>query len=90
LLVLTLAPLAYLHVRERPAATAPIRFQIPPAVELAESGSFALSPNGRHLGSSGPVPMGTYLWIRTMDSLQVRSLPGSRAPGHPASAFLVS
>src|SRR5262245_5126829 len=73
-----LAPLAYLHVRERPAAIAPTRFQIAPTVEYGGPGNFGLSPDGRRLvfvgqGSDG-IPR---LWIRAMDSLDVRALPGS-------------
>ncbi|MBA2259339.1 MAG: serine/threonine-protein kinase [Acidobacteria bacterium] len=80
LLLAALGTLAYQRVRERPAAPSPMRFQIPPIVELAGQGNFALSPDGRHLaffgrGSDGIVR----LWIRTMDSLEVRPLPGSEA-----------
>jgi Tol biopolymer transport system component len=58
-----------------------MRFQIPPTVELAGPGNFSVSPDGRHmaffgLGADGNVR----LWIRSMDSLEVRALPGSEAP----------
>jgi eukaryotic-like serine/threonine-protein kinase len=80
--LLALAALAYQRVREPPAAPSPMRFQIPPIVELAVPSNFSLSPDGRHLaffgrGSDGVVR----LWIRTMDSLEVRPLLGSEA--HP-------
>jgi Tol biopolymer transport system component len=55
-----------------------MRFQIPPTVEFAGPGNFGLSPDGRHLAFVGRGPDGTArLWLRTMDSLEVRSLPGS-------------
>jgi eukaryotic-like serine/threonine-protein kinase len=78
LLLATLAPVAYRHLSERPPTPSPMRFQIPPIVELAVPGNFSLSPDGRHLvfvgrGSDGV----TRLWIRAMDSLEVRPLPGS-------------
>jgi Tol biopolymer transport system component len=82
LLLATLAPLAYQHVRERPAAPSAVRFQIPPTVEFAGPGNFSLSPDGRHLAFAGRGSDGiARLWIRTMDSLEVRPLPGSELVG---------
>jgi serine/threonine protein kinase len=78
LLLATLAPLAYQHLRERPLAPSAMRFQVPPTVEFAGPGNFSLSPDGRHLAFVGRGPDGTArLFIRTMDSLEVRSVPGS-------------
>ena len=80
LLLATLAPFAYQHVRERPVALSPIRFQIPPTVEFAGAGNFGLSPDGRQLAFVGRGSDGiTRLWIRSMDSLEVRPLAGSEA-----------
>ncbi|MCA1652431.1 MAG: protein kinase, partial [Acidobacteria bacterium] len=78
LLLATLAPVAYRHLRERLATPDSVRFQIFPTVEFGGPGSFGLSPDGRRLafvgrGSDGIVR----LWIRTMDSLDVRPLLGS-------------
>ena len=62
------------------ATSSPIRFQIPPTVEFGGPGNFGLSPDGRQLAFVGRGPDGVMrLWIRTMDSLEVRSLPGSEA-----------
>jgi Tol biopolymer transport system component len=81
LLLATLAPIAYQYVRERPAAPSPMRFQIPPTVEFAGPGNFGLSPDGRHLAFVGRGPDGiARLWIRAIDSLEVRVLPGSEMP----------
>jgi eukaryotic-like serine/threonine-protein kinase len=78
LILATLAPFAYQHVREPRATSSPIRFQIPPTVEFGGPGNFGLSPDGRQLAFVGRGPDGVMrLWIRTMDSLVVRSLPGS-------------
>jgi serine/threonine protein kinase/Tol biopolymer transport system component len=78
LLLATLAPLAYQHVRERPASPSPIRFQISPTVEFSGPGNFGLSPDGRRLAFVGRGSDGiARLWIRAMDSLEVRLLPGS-------------
>ena len=80
LILATLAPFAYQHLRERRATSSPIRFQIPPTVEFGGPGNFGLSPDGRQLAFVGRGPDGVMrLWIRTMDSLEVRSLPGSEA-----------
>ena len=78
LLLLTLAPFAYQHVRERPNAARPIRFQIPPTVELAGPGNFSVSPDGRYLAFFGLSSDGiARIWIRAMDSLEARPLAGS-------------
>jgi Tol biopolymer transport system component/predicted Ser/Thr protein kinase len=78
LLLATLVPIAYQYVRERPATPGPTRFQIPPTVEFAAPGNFSLSPDGRQLAFVGRGPDRIVrLWIRAMDSLEVRPLPGS-------------
>jgi Tol biopolymer transport system component len=77
--VLTAVALAFVHFQEKPTALAePVRFQIPLPEKLILSGSFALSPDGRQLafaatGSDG----GQRLWIRSLDSLEARPLPGT-------------
>ena len=79
LLLATLAAVVYQRAREQPAAVLlPIRFQLPPGVELSGPGNFSVSPDGRLLAFFGLGADGmTRLWIRAMDSLDVRSLPGS-------------
>ena len=80
-LLATLAPIAYRHLRERPVAPSPIRFQIPPTVELGGPGNFAVSPNGRQLAFVGRGPDRIpRLFIRDMDSLEIRALSGSEMP----------
>ena len=82
LLLATLAPLAFRRVRERPPAPGSIRFQVAPTVEFAGPGNFSVSPDGRHLAFAGRGSDGiARLWIRTMDSLEVRPLPGSELTG---------
>ena len=82
LLLATLAPLAFRRVRERPPAPGSIRFQVAPTVEFAGPGNFSVSPDGRHLAFVGRGSDGiARLWIRTMDSLEVRPLPGSELTG---------
>ena len=84
LLLVTLAPLAWRHLRELPATSGLVRFQIPPMVELGGPGNFGLSPDGRHLAFVGRGPDGiARLWVRAMDSLEVRPLQGSEVPEGP-------
>jgi Tol biopolymer transport system component len=88
LLAATLAPLAYQHVRERPPIPATVRFQIPPVVELGGPGNFSVSPDGRHLvfvgrGSDG----NARLWIRDLDSLEVRALAGTETNQYTPPPF---
>ena len=81
-LLVSLAALAYQRVGEQPPVPLPMRFQISPTVDLAGPGNFSLSPDGRYLAFFGvgadAIPR---LWIRAMDSVEVRSLPGSEAFG---------
>jgi len=86
LLLAALAPVSYQHLRERTAAPNAMRFQISPMVDYGGPGNFSLSPDGRHLafvgiGSDGIVRV----WIRAMDSLEVRPLLGTEidAPASP-------
>jgi eukaryotic-like serine/threonine-protein kinase len=82
LLLVTLAPFAYQHARERPVASMPMRFQVAPTVALAEPANFSVSPDGRHLAFFGRGADGiARLWIRSMDLLEARPLPGSEIFG---------
>jgi serine/threonine protein kinase/Tol biopolymer transport system component len=84
LLLVTLAPLAWRHLRELPATPSLVRFQIPPMVELGGPGNFGLSPDGRHLAFVGRGSDGiARLWVRAMDSLEVRPLQSSEVPEGP-------
>ena len=88
LLLATLAPLALRRVRERPPAPGSIRFQVAPTVEFGGPGHFSVSPDGRHLAFVGRGSDGiARLWLRTMDSLEVRSLPGSELTRRPPPPF---
>jgi WD40 repeat protein len=84
-LALVLAAIAAIHFRETTTRPATVRFQIPPP----EGGSFdnsflALSPDGRRLAytvsSKGGQPL---LWVRPLDSLEARVLPGTEDARFP-------
>jgi serine/threonine protein kinase len=73
LLGVTAAAIAILHWGRRPPVAEPVRFELPlPPGNL----SFALSPDGRQLAFPVPGPEGL-IWIRSLDSLEARSLPGT-------------
>jgi tRNA A-37 threonylcarbamoyl transferase component Bud32 len=74
--------LAFVHVREAPAPRQMVRFQVLPPDKTA-FGGFALSPDGRYLafvtaeGSVFGVQGTSKLWLRAIDSLEVRAVPGT-------------
>jgi eukaryotic-like serine/threonine-protein kinase len=78
LLLVALAPAAFLHLREQAAVAEPVRFEIPVTVNLSASGVVALSPDGRQLAFAASDADGVLrLFVRAMDSLEVRPLMGS-------------
>jgi serine/threonine protein kinase len=87
LLLFTLGPIAFLYFRETtPAPALPMRLQIPLPDKTAISinGTFAVSPDGRQLAFSATGSDGvSRLWIRPLDSLEARPLPGTEAPQFP-------
>jgi len=80
--IVALAALSLIHFRESPLVSAPVQFQISPSVSLLQGLSFAVSPDGRHLAFSATGPEGVArLWIRDLESLEIRALPN----GYPQS-----
>jgi eukaryotic-like serine/threonine-protein kinase len=69
------------HFRETPPAPPdPVRFRIPlpDRTSFSATGSLTLSPDGRHLAFSAVGPDGRAgVWVRDMDSFDVRRLPGA-------------
>jgi Tol biopolymer transport system component len=80
-LVSTLA-IALIHFRELPPSVQPVRFQIQSPDRLPIDG-FALSPDGRYVafatggGGRGFLRAATKMWLRPMDALDARALPGT-------------
>jgi serine/threonine protein kinase len=57
-----------------------VQIPLPDNVALAPTGVFALSPDGRHLAFAGRSSDGVLrLWIRSLDSLEIRPLYGSES-----------
>jgi Tol biopolymer transport system component/predicted Ser/Thr protein kinase len=76
-LLVGIGVLSFVHFREKPPVVAPMRFEILPTPKTTLN-TFALSPDGRKMiinarGADGR----SSLWIRPMDSLQARELPGT-------------
>jgi len=77
------------YVRRQPAERPVVRFQIPAPEEKVSINKFvALSPDGHRLaltltGEDG----GTSLWIRALDSLEMRKLPGTEGASPAAMPF---
>ncbi len=91
--VMTLAALAVsaLHFREKPPAPpAVVRYQIrlPEKVSFTSSGTFTVSPDGRHAAFSAvgedKVPR---VWIQDLDALEARVLPDTFTGANPPPFF---
>ena len=66
-----------------PPATTPLRFQIQPPRGTTTAGMFTLSPNGRHLAFTASSAGSSRLWLRDLDSLEPRALPGTDDASYP-------
>ncbi len=78
LLLLSTGGISFVHFRETPPAQVPVRFEVfpPPKTTL---NTFTISPDGRKLVFNARSNDGrSTLWLRMMDSLQVRELPGTQ------------
>src|SRR5262249_50157860 len=76
-LLVALATVSFFHLRERPPEQAVVRFQISPPEKDAVA-SLALSPDGGRLALTlRSEDGGTSLWIRSLDSSEMRKLEGT-------------
>lgn len=83
--VLLLATLALAVVRLRPT-TVPqdvVRFQIPEPERVRYALEVALSPDGHQLAFVTKAEGREFLWVRPLNSLQPRMLPGTENPAFP-------
>jgi serine/threonine protein kinase/Tol biopolymer transport system component len=80
--VLAALLIAVIHFRESMPQSAVLRYTIPPP-ENSSIDSFALSPDGRSLAISAEAGGKFSLWIRPLDSLQYRALPGTEGAQTP-------
>src|SRR5688500_13125772 len=86
---------AVLHFRETQPDPVPVRFQIPPPEKSDYgTGGMALSPDGRKLAFITSAASGQpMLWVRSLDALDSRALPGTEGAGYqpfwsPDSRFI--
>jgi serine/threonine protein kinase len=80
LLALAGLVVAVMHFREAPPETAVVRFQIPPPEKAQFGAEFrvTLSPDGRRIAFSTVNSVGRLsLWVRSLDSVDARPLPGT-------------
>jgi serine/threonine protein kinase len=91
-LFLSLAIIALVNFRGKPpSAASPIRFEILPHVKLDWGDPFAISPDGRSLAFSAICPDNVVrLWVRDLDSLEARSLPGTESKSNTIPPFFWS
>jgi eukaryotic-like serine/threonine-protein kinase len=88
--LVALGVLGFVHFREKPKVAEVVRLQlpVPEKMIMPVASSFALSPDGRQLAFYA---MGAdavqHLWVRSMDSLEARPLPGSESTPNPAPIF---
>ena len=75
------AVLSFVHFRETPAAQHSARFEVAGPEKLAIT-SFTISPDGRYLAFIAGEPR-RRLWVRPVDSIDARALPGTEgvSPG---------
>jgi Tol biopolymer transport system component len=79
-LALAAASLAFVHFRETSSPAPTVRFTISAPDKAVFARWMALSPDGRHLAFSATGQDGTsHIWIRSLDSLEARPVPGSDA-----------
>jgi serine/threonine protein kinase len=79
-LLLSLAALSFVHFRETtPPEQRAAQFEVPSPTPRV--GPFALSPDGHYLAMSGGGR--SRLWVRPIDSLEARELPGTEGATYP-------
>ena len=86
---LALATLSAIHFREKPPETPVFRTSILPPEDASgfsfdpNTGGTAISPDGRLLAFVASVKGKSSLYIRSLDSLAARALPGTEGAGRP-------
>ena len=80
-MTLALAALAFFHFREQPLEHQVLQYTLaPPTSNIS---NMAVSPDGRHLVINTSGQDGPRLWVRSLDSLETRALPGTENATHP-------
>ena len=82
LALLALLPSTIAHLRQAPAEARVMKFSVLPP-EKASLGSFAVSPDGRWLAFTAATGGKDQLWVRALDELNSRALPGTEGASYP-------
>ena len=82
-LALALGGLAFLYSRQTPPAAPVFRFSIALPEDTRVLESFAISPDGRLLAMSAQVNGKFQLWVRALEALQARVMPGTDDARYP-------
>jgi serine/threonine protein kinase len=92
---LALGAVSFIHFREQPPAEQVVRFQIFPPEKVAYGSSISLSPDGRQMAFMARAvdSQQSQVWIRSLDTLVARALPGTEGAGNsvfwsPDSRFI--
>jgi serine/threonine protein kinase/Tol biopolymer transport system component len=85
LFLLTSLALTFVYFRgSAPSRARPVRLQMVAPANTAFADSVAVSPDGSWLAFTATDPEGSSsLWIRSLDSLVARALPGTEGARHP-------
>ncbi len=82
LAILLAAAASFLHLREKPPAGAALRLSVPLPARFAVE-YVALSPDGRTVAMAADSGGNSGLWVRALDSLQLRSVSNTDNARHP-------
>jgi eukaryotic-like serine/threonine-protein kinase len=80
--LLTAVALAFVHFRETPPELPAFQFTLP-SPENSTIHSFALSPDGRSVAIAATAGGKRSLWVRSLESLQARAIPGTEDAAFP-------
>src|SRR5262245_15543101 len=81
-----LASIAFIHFRETAPELQAVVFSMDPPADsnfTQEYGGFAASPDGRYIVLAARNKAGTSLWLRPLDSMAARPLPGTEGGNFP-------
>ncbi len=82
-LLLALTAVSFLHFRETPAALPSGRFDVALPLPQSTAPSFSLSPDGRTLAFTSDQGGPIRVWVRPLDSIESRPLPGTDGATYP-------
>jgi eukaryotic-like serine/threonine-protein kinase len=80
--ILSTLGLAIVHFREAPPQEPSVRFQVPLPEKVTQP-NFKASPDGRYIALTALQGGRGRLWIKALDSLELRELPGTENASYP-------